>query len=443
MCGIFGIFGARKAAELTAIGLHGIQHRAVEYAGIVSSEGHGMHRHAGPGITRDVFDHAAVEKLHGLHALGHIRYSTVEDKPDRDPAQPILGMFNGVPFAVAHNGTLTNWRDVATRRDLRFVTSIDTECIVRLIEWHGRNGIADFHAALAVALSEVRGSFALGILLPEELIAVRDPAGNRPLSIGRINGGYCITSETCALSNVEAEFVSDVAPGTMVRITQAGLELRPYAKPCEHKCRFEAIYFGHPASCIFGEPVQRFRIDLGKALEEACPCPGGDIVSPIPDSATFIAYGYGSSGRSGVFFPVITRSHFVGRTFIVATQADRDEKVSSKFAFSAEEIAGKSIVLVDDSIVRGTTLPKIVRALRRCGAKAIHVRIASPPMRHSCSYGIDTPDETKLIANRVAIDGMAEWSGADSVVYLPMDSLRARSPHPDSFCYACMNGTYW
>lgn len=443
MCGIFAVWNMRKAAELTVIGLHGIQHRARQYAGIVSSDGFNLFRESGKGVTRQVFSADMLNRLHGRAAVGHIRYATVVDDPARDNTQPLMGVYQGARFAVAHNGNITNVRELRKMFfGRRMETSIDTEYIVRLIE---KYDTGNHEADIARALSHVRGSFALGILFPDRLIAANDPSGNRPLSIGSVNGGYVLSSETCAFSGVSADAVANVQPGTMV--TFIGEETpcaERFAEAVCKRCRFEGIYFAHPASNVFGESITRFRLTLGRALEKHCPVEGGaDIVTSVPDSANLIAQGYAESGRSGAYLPVIIRNHYVGRTFIAATQADRNVEIAQKFAFTTDEIVGKRIVVVDDSIVRGSTLPTIVHELRRLGAKEVHVRVGSPPVVHPCRYGIDTPTYEELVSVRKTPDEICHAVGADSLAFLPLPVLRSLSPTPGEFCFACWDGKYW
>lgn len=443
MCGIFAVWNMRKAAELTVIGLHGIQHRAIQYAGIVSSDGYNLFRESGRGVARQVFSSDMLNRLHGRAALGHIRYATVVDDPTRDNTQPIMGVYGGKRFAVAHNGNITNVRELRKMFfSRRMETSIDTEYIVRLIEMHDTGA---YEADIARALAHVRGSFAIGILFPDRLIAVNDKSGNRPLSIGSVNGSYVLSSETCAFSGVSADNVANVQPGTMVTFadTETPRSERFAAAACK-RCRFEGIYFAHPASNVFGESVTRFRLTLGRALEKHCPVKGGaDIVTGVPDSANLIAQGYAESGHSGTYLPVIIRNHYVGRTFIAATQAARNVEIAQKFSFTADEIVGKRIVVVDDSIVRGSTLPTIVRELRRLGAKEVHIRVGSPPVAHPCKYGIDTPTYGELISARETPEEICRDVGADSLAFLPLPVLRSLSPVPDEFCFACWDGKYW
>lgn len=440
MCGIFAVFNARKAAELTVIGLHNMQHRAIEYAGIVSSDGYNLFSHRGEGIARQVFSSSAVlNRLHGHHALGHIRYSTVTDDPDLERAQPIEGSWYGEPFALAHNGNLTNYAQLKQRLDRPLRSSMDSECIVRLIE---RGSSKDLIEAVKGALVHLEGSYALCILFPERLLTIQDRSNNKPLSIGTIGDSYIVSSETCAIRSVGARFVRDVEPGEIVVIDRSGVRSVSFAQPRLRKCRFEGNYYSHPSSVTFGEPVDEYRMRLGKALEEHCPA-AADIVTAVPDSSMFIAMGYAHSGRSGRYRPVIIRNHYVGRTFIAATQAKRDAEVSQKFNFTEHAIKGRRIVVVDDSIVRGTTLPKIVRQLRENGAKAVHVRIGSPPITYPCLYGINTPTKAELISANKSTSAICSDLGADSLQFLPLQVQKSLSAHPEHFCFACMDGNYW
>lgn len=441
MCGIFGVFNAKKAAELVVIGLHANQHRAIDYAGIVSCDGTNMYRERGAGLARQVFTKDMLDRLHGKDAVGHIRYPTVSDDADRDNIQPIMGRYGNTDIALTHNGNLTNVDELRILVDpARLTTSMDSELILRLLE---KKQTGDLLRDLREVVSHLRGSFSLCLLLPGCLIAIRDGSGNRPLSLGTANGSYFVSSETCAFANVGATLVRDVVPGTMEIVSAGGIETIAFASQPHRQCRFEGIYYSHPSSTVFGESVTAFRLKLGQALEECAPVSGADIVTPIPDSSLFIAMGYAKSGRSGMYLPVIIRNHYVGRTFIAATQAKRDLEISQKFAFSADEIRGRKIVIVDDSIVRGSTLPKVVPIMRHLGAREVHVRIGSPPIRYSCRYGINTPTREELTAASHTVEEIRTLSGADSLEFLPLEVLRRLSPNPDSFCYSCMNGVNW
>ncbi len=442
MCGIFGAFNVRKAAELCVIGLHGNQHRAIDYAGMVTSDGENMYRERGLGLARQVFTAAVLDRLHGKHALGHIRYPTVEDDPTRDNIQPMIGSYGGVPFALAHNGNLTNTPDLDRFLGNRtLATSMDSEYILRLIENHRTDNLM---RDLGHVFRSLCGSFALCIMFPEKMVAACGPVGNRPLSVGTHNGSYFVSSETVAFGGVGAQYICDVEPGQMVILDESGMRKEWFAlSPSVRKCRFEANYFSHPSSVVFGEAVDEYRKKLGRVLEEHCPAVGADIVTPVPDSSNFISMGYAESRRSGTYSPVIIRSHYVGRTFIAATQAKRDAEVAQKFSFSAASIKGKKIVVVDDSIVRGTTLPKIVVELRRYGAAEVHVRIGSPEIKFPCRYGINTPSREELISASMTPEEIGKKVGADSLAFLPLSVQKSLSAHADKFCFACMDGEYW
>lgn len=443
MCGIFAAFNVPKAAELTVIGLHGNQHRAIDYCGIASSDGSQIYREAGAGLARQVFSSAAkLNMLHGRHALGHIRYPTVSDDPTRENIQPIKGNYGGQEFALVHNGNLTNTEELQKLLGNRTLkTSMDTEYIVRLIEkYHTGNLIED----LTKVFKLLEGSYALGILFHEQLIAVQDPSSNRPLSLGKRETSWFISSETCGFGGVGATFVRDINPGEILTIeSEDGVRSWLFAEARLKKCRFEANYFSHPASRTFNESVKEYRKRLGRALEEAHPAIGADIVTGVPDSARFIAMGYAQNGRSGIYDEAIIRSHYVGRTFIAASQAKRDAEVSQKFSFDADALNGKSVVVIDDSVVRGTTLPKIVAEMRRCGAKEVHLRIGSPPILFPCRYGINTPQQSELISANVSKAHICAAVGADSLEFLPLEVQKQLSSEPTGFCYACMDGHYW
>lgn len=440
MCGIFAVWNAPKAAELTVMGLHVIQHRAIDYAGIVSSDGVNLYRECGKGVARDVFTSDKLNRLHGKSALGHIRYPTVSDDKTLDNIQPIMGIHGNRLIAIAHNGNLTNTEQLEEMIHTKFATSMDTECIPRLLEKHDTG---HFERDIISVLVSLRGSFSLGILLPDKLIAIRDKTSNRPLSIGRAGESYFISSETCAFPNVGAEYVQDVEPGTIVTIGPQGIRTTLFAEADEKKCRFEVIYFSHPASVVFGEHAGHVRVRVGRMLEELYPAQEADIVVPIPDSGNLFALGFSKSGRSGKLSGAISRNHYVGRTFIAATQAGRDEEVSKKFIFSSEEIRGKSIVVVDDSLVRGTTLCAVISHLRRLHARAVHVRVGFPPVRHPCRYGVNTREYKELMASSLSVEEIRARIGADSLEFLPLEALKKLSPEPEKFCYACITGDYW
>lgn len=439
MCGIFAVWNARKAAELTVVGLHGQQHRAIDYAGIVSSDGQYMYAVRKEGVARKAFSKEDLDTLHGRHAVGHIRYPTVDDDPSRENIQPVSGMYRTSEFAVAHNGNLTNSEELGKLFPHR-KTSMDTEFVAHLLMSAEGDSLEE---NLKTALKQLRGSFCLAILFQETLIAVRDPRGVHPLFVGQSGDSFFVSSEDCAFTNVGAKKLFEVEPGTLVWIDAKGVRQVRFDTAEHKRCVFEGIYFAHPASSLNGVSVLEFRKKLGAALEESCPAVA-DVVVPIPDSAEFHARGYASSGRSGVFEKAIMRSHYVGRTFIAATQAMRDEEVSGKFTFSAPHIEGKCIVLIDDSIVRGTTMRKVIKTLRDLGAKEVHVRIASPPIKHLCTYGIYMKGgDGRLIATNKSEKEIEQVLGADSLRYIPLDVLKQVWKDSGGACFACMDGQFW
>jgi len=441
MCGIFAAFQAPDAAEVIIRGLHAMQPRAAEYAGIVTFDGENFPRYADRGQVLHVFnDH----KLHGLSGnigLGHIRYSTVTDDPAKDNTQPILDKHSGV--ALAHNGNLTNVAELRSQLcHVNLTTSMDTELILRrFCTIEGQTS----EERILRALTGVRGSYSLVFLFPDRLVAVRDPSGNRPLCVGRRGQSYFIASETCALQAIDATVIRDVEPGEILTISSVGItpdktSLAAIAAwPLAH-CIFERVYFGQASSFMDGDDIARFRILLGQALEKACPAPA-EVVVPVPDSANFIAIGYGTSGRSGQFGLGLIRTHNE-RSFIQTDQAQRIRSILSKFQAVPFVIAGKSVALIDDSIVRLNTAPWVVGLLRRAGAKEVHVRIGFPPIRNPCLYGIDTPIQSELAAARFSNEEMRTRIGADTLEFIPLEVLQKLTEKPKNYCYACVTGEY-
>jgi len=445
MCGITAVINVPKAAELAVVGAHELQHRARTYAGAVSSDGTNFYRDAGKGLARQIFSEKRLNRLHGRDAIVHLRYPTGDDEEDRDNTQPLHGIYRGQPIAVAHNGNLVNVEELTTLLppSTKMCTSIDTEYIVRLLEIHQKGGIV---ADLTKVLSLLKGSFALCILLPDCMVVAMDPTNNRPLSIAKLEGGYCVASETCAFPVMGATYLQDVAPGTMVVISDGGLETIRFAEPRPKRCVFELLYNSHPASRVFNISIARFRKKLGQRLAELFPVENGVdlIVTPVPDSGIPYARGFASNGLSGEDFQVVWRNHYVGRTFNAATQALRDEEIARKFIFDSEEIRGKRVIVVDDSIVRGSTLPKIAAILWQLRAKEVHVRIASPPITYLCKYGIYMDeDQTDLIAGKMSSAEMAKHFGVTTLEFLPHEELKGLLQDPENYCFACQTGEYW
>ncbi len=447
-CGVFGIWGNPDAAAMTALGLHALQHRGQEATGIVSTDGHRFHSHRGLGLVGDNFgDAKVIAGLPGPAAVGHNRYATTGDTLLRN-VQPLFADFEFGGLAVGHNGNLTNAGQIRrnlVRRGCLFQSTTDTEVFVHLIAISLYSTVVD---RLIDALKQVQGAYSLVVLTSNELIGVRDPLGVRPLVLGRFPaGGWVLASETCAFDIVGAEFVRDVEPGEIVLIDDAGVRsVKPFGRQKTRFCIFEHIYFARPDSVMEGTPVYEARKRIGMELARESDVPA-DVVVPVPDSGVPSAMGY--AAESGIPFELgIIRNHYVGRTFIEPTDQIRHLGVKLKHSANRAVIEGKRVVLVDDSIVRGTTSRKIVEMIRQAGAKEVHMRISSPPTTHSCFYGIDTPERSKLLAANHDVAEMAELIGADTLAFVSIDGLyRAlRRPGRDGrnpgFCDACFTGDY-
>ncbi len=447
-CGVFGILGADSAAALTALGLHALQHRGQEAAGIVSANGQDFHSHHALGHVGETFNAERVMRpLVGNAAIGHVRYSTTGETALRN-AQPLFADLDMGGFALAHNGNLTNaytLRKELVRQGCIFSTTSDTEVIVHLTA-RAQKGqtLVD---RLIEALQQVQGAYALVGLAPGTLMGARDPHGVRPLVLGQLGDSYVLASETCALDIIEARFVRDIEPGEVVIIRDGVVtSLHPFrAAPCKF-CVFEYIYFARPDSSLEGRSVYAIRRQIGCELAKEAPV-DADCVVPVPDSGVPAAIGYAE--QSGIPFDLgIIRSHYVGRTFIQPTDRIRHLGVRLKHNANRRFIEGKRIVLLDDSIVRGTTSVRIVDMLRQAGAKEIHMRISSPPTRYSCYYGINTPEPDQLLAHAHTPDEMAKFIGVDSLAFVSLDGLyRAlgearRDPNMPQFCDACFSGDY-
>ena len=441
-CGVFAAVGVPNAAEVTCLGLHALQHRGQESSGIVSSDERGeFHTHKGIGLVSEVFDDHAILELPGSMAIGHNRYSTTGSLT-RENTQPLLVVYRGGSLALAHNGNLVNAREL--REGLEgsgsiFQTTLDTEIFLHLM---ARSRHDDPAEALIEAARQVRGAYAMVLLTSDHALAIRDPYGFRPLCLGRLGDGYVAASESCALDLVAAEFLRDVEPGELVRIDAHGLRSRrafEAARPLR-QCVFEHIYFSRPDSRVFGATVDRVRRAIGHRLAAEHPAEA-DVVIAVPDSSNSIALGY--SEASGIRFELgLIRNHYVGRTFIQPQQRGRDSSVRVKFNPVREILADRRVVLVDDSIVRGTTSRKLVRMLRRNGATEVHFRIGSPPVTHPCFYGIATPSRRELIAALRSPEQIREYLEADSIGYLSLEGLLACEREGQNFCQACFTGQY-
>ncbi len=447
-CGVCGVFGHEEASKLTYLGLYALQHRGQEAAGIASTEGLDVHVYKAMGLVEEIFTPEALAQVPGPSAIGHTRYSTAGDKALMN-AQPIVIECNKGKLALAHNGNLTNAS--ALRRSLEhrgsiFQTTSDTEVIVHLI---ARSNARNLTAAIADALGQVEGAYSLLMLTRDEIFAIRDPRGFRPLALGKRRNGagetefaWVVASETCAFDLLDAEYARDVEPGEMVRISRSGIEsIRFAAEKPRQQCVFEHVYFARPDSRVFGRSVNQSRDRMGRQLarEHAVPA---DIVAPVPDSGVPAAIGY--AHESGIPFTMaLIRNHYIGRTFIEPSQAIRDFGVKLKLNPVRSLLAGKRVILVDDSIVRGTTSRKIVRMVREAGASEVHVRISCPPTVSPCYYGVDTPTRQELIAAQHSVEDICKFLGADSLGYLSLEGLRrAVDDNGDEFCNACYTGNY-
>jgi len=442
MCGVFGIFGHEEASNLTYLGLHALQHRGQESAGIVSSDQKVLHAHRQMGLVADVFTAEALSRLPGTAAIGQVRYSTAGVSQLKN-AQPLTVEYAGGSLAIAHNGNLVNaqeLRDELEHDGAIFQSDSDTEVIVHLI---ARAREPSFEQRAVQALQRVEGAYTLLLLTQRQLVAVRDSFGFRPLVLGRLKDAHVLASETTALDLIEAEFVREVEPGEMIVIDQSGLRSTRPLKPSRlGRCIFEHVYFAKPDSTLFGLSVYEVRKKLGMQLAREQPV-SADLTIAVPDSGVPAAIGY--SQVSGIPYDVgLIRSHYVGRTFIEPQQSIRHFGVKLKLSAVREVLKGKRVAVVDDSIVRGTTSRKIVKMLRSAGASEVHLRISSPPTRWPCYYGIDTPSRQELIAASHSVEEIARFVTADSLGYLSMEGLGSAVGDRDSstFCNACFSGRY-
>ena len=446
-CGVFGVFGHKDAAALTVLGLHALQHRGQEAAGIVSYDGKTFHTERHVGLVGDNFTgREIIDRLAGDRAIGHNRYSTHGGPVERN-IQPLFAEFAGGGFAIAHNGNLTNAMTLQNRLQRRgsiFQSTSDTEVILHLIATSERGRLVE---RVVDALGQVEGAYSLVCQSEKKMIGCRDPLGVRPLVLGDLDGAAILASETCALDIIGAHHVRDVEPGEMVIVTEDGIESRrPFPIMRQRFCIFEYVYFARPDSSVGGRGVYEVRKKIGAELARESPA-SADLVVPVPDSGTPAAIGFAEA--AGLPFDLgITRNHYVGRTFIEPTDAIRHMGVRLKHNANRDVIGGKRIVLVDDSIVRGTTSLKIVQMMREAGATEVHMRIASPPTRDSCFYGVDTPEKSKLLASRMSVKEMADYIKVDSLEFLSIDGLyRAvgkteRDSNAPQFCDACFTGDY-
>ncbi len=442
-CGVFGVFGRPEASKITYLGLYALQHRGQESAGIVSCDGGRFHRHRDMGMVHDVFQKEILEALPGDAAIGHVRYSTAGSTVLKN-AQPFRVDYARGPLAVAHNGNLVNakqLRDELEAKGSIFQSTSDSEVIVHLVA-HSKE--EKLESSLAEAFRRMEGAYAVVAMDSESLIAARDPHGVRPLCLGKLKGAHVVASESCAFDIVDAELVREIEPGELVVIDRSGVRSLPIGgdKPSRTGlCIFELIYFSRPDSIVFGRDVERIRQKMGAILYHEAPVEA-DLVIPVPDSSNAAALGY--AHESGIPFEMgLIRNHYVGRTFIEPSQAIRDFGVKLKYNPIKTALKGKRVIVVDDSIVRGTTSRKIVKMIRSAGAKEIHTRISSPPIAHSCYYGIDTPTREELIGSRQTVEEIRQYLQVDSLHYLtPGGLLKAANGESGEFCLACFTGEY-
>jgi amidophosphoribosyltransferase len=441
-CGVFGIFGHPNAAELTYYGLYALQHRGQESAGIVSSDGKQFRVHRGMGLVSQIFNGETLHNLVGSCAVGHTRYSTTGSSHLRN-AQPLTVDCSKGQIAIAHNGNLTNaaaLREELESRGSIFQTTVDSEIILHLMAQPSLNGHGN---NLIETMRRIEGAFSLVIMTENELIGVRDPHGFRPLSLAKVDDSWVLASETCAFDLINAKFVRDVEPGEMVIIDKAGLRSVKYFPEHERRafCIFEYVYFARPDSTISGRNVYRVRVEMGRQLAREYPIQA-DVVIPVPDSGNCAALGY--SLESGIPYEMaFVRNHYIGRSFLQPSQLIRDFNVRVKLNLIPQLVKDKRVIIVDDSIVRGTTCKSRVNNLKEAGAKEVHVLVSCPPHMNPCVYGIDFPDRNKLMAANYSQEEIRKYLNADSLYYLSEDGMVKATglPH-SSFCMACYDGNY-
>ncbi|MDH4163552.1 MAG: amidophosphoribosyltransferase [Nitrospirota bacterium] len=439
-CGVFGVYGHPDASNLTYLGLYSLQHRGQESAGIVSSDGKKLYCQKEMGLVADIFTEDRIKKLPGHAAIGHNRYSTTGDSISIN-IQPILVNFALGGLAVAHNGNLVNAGLLKAELEAYgsiFQSTMDSEVVIHLI---AQSRLGTLHERIVDALQHLQGSYSLLLLSEEELVGIRDPHGFRPLVLGRAGEAYVLASETCALDLIEATYIREVEPGEMVIISSKGISSSfPFKKAEPSHCIFEFIYFARPDSWVFGQNVYTTRKEFGRQLARETGVTA-DVVIPVPDSGVPAALGYAE--EAGIPFDLgIIRNHYVGRTFIEPRQSIRHFGVKIKLNPVKDALKGKRVVVVDDSIVRGTTSKKIIKMIRNAGAAEVHMRISSPPTTHPCYYGIDTPTRQELIASSHSIEEIRRYITADTLGYISLEGVRKVVDRPMNYCVACFCGTY-
>lgn len=447
-CGVCGVFNHQDSAKLTYFGLYALQHRGQESAGIVTSDGTKVNIHKNMGLVPEIFSEEILQGLKGHLSIGHVRYSTT-GASNITNAQPLMVTHKGTTLTVAHNGNLVN--SITLRNEMEeqgsiFQTTMDSEVVLHLM---ARSTHLGLETALKKTFTSLKGAYSLLLMTEKTMVAVRDPDGFRPLCLGKLkngasksNEGWVVASETCALDLIEAEYVRDVEPGEVIIFQESGMtSIFPWPKQDSHFCIFEQVYFARPDSEIFGINVYQARKRMGEILASEAKI-AADFVMPFPDSGNYAAIGY--SQASGIPLEMgVIRNHYVGRTFIQPTQSMRDFNVKVKLNPVRSFLKGKRVIIVEDSIIRGTTGKSRVRALREAGAKEVHMVVSCPPTRHACYYGIDFPSVTQLIANQKEINEIAEYLGLDSLHYLSIEGLvRATGMPRKNFCLACFDGIY-
>ena len=441
-CGVFAVYGARNAADLTYLGLYALQHRGQESCGIITADNASFHSRLGMGLINEVFSSQQdLKGLRGYSAIGHNRYSTAGASSEEN-IQPLVINYSRGNLALAHNGNLTNYRRIKKELEKRgsiFRTSSDTEIILHLL---ARSKKRRIELALAEALGKVVGAYSMVLLTPKHLVAARDPAGVRPLALGKRRSAWVVASVTCAFDMIGAKYIRDVNPGEIIVINGHGIRSYDILKKSRHAfCIFEFIYFSRPDSMIYGMNVDKVRRRLGRLLAREHPIKA-DIVISVPDSSNTAALGFSEESKIGYDIGFI-RNHYVGRTFIRPEQKIRDLDVKKKFNVVRGVINKKRVVIVDDSLVRGTTSRKLVVMLREAGAKEVHLRLSSPPIVSPCFYGIDMPTKKELLASRKSVESIRRFLGADSVGYISIEGMiNLPALPPDEFCTACFSGKY-
>jgi amidophosphoribosyltransferase len=440
-CGIFAVYGHGEAAKLTYFGLYALQHRGQESAGIVVSDGQRVVEHKAMGLVPDIFKEEVLDRLRGHMALGHVRYSTTGSSLLVN-AQPFRIRHAGKTLAIAHNGNLVNARQIRAGLENQgsiFQTTSDSEVVLHLAAKAMRKGLEE---AMVQAMGQVKGAYSMVIMTEDSLIALRDPHGFRPLCLGRLNSGYVITSETCALDLVEATYIREVEPGEILIINREGIKsIRPEEPSRKAQCIFELIYFARPDSNVFGQNVYLFRKRQGELLSEAFPVEA-DLVMPFPDSGNYAAIGYAQASGLPLEMGVI-RNHYVGRTFIQPSQGMRDFGVKVKLNPVKEVLKDRRVLVIEDSIIRGTTARTRIKTLRKVGAREIHMLVSCPPHRFPCYYGIDFSTRGELIAAQKTVEEICDFIGLNSLGYLGIDKLVQATDIPrESLCLACFDGKY-